>query len=108
LTIGVYASLSTGNLRATLVEHHRRFPDVDVHTVDGAHDRLLSALIGNAVDVAIMTVCRPSWDDRVLPLWSERVIVALPEHHSLGGPVDGLRHSGGSCPAGTGLRQPLL
>jgi DNA-binding transcriptional LysR family regulator len=85
LTIGVYASLSPGNLRATLVEHHRRFPDVDVHTVDGAHDRLLSALIGNAVDVGIMTVCRPGWDDRVLPLWSERVIIALPEHHSLGG-----------------------
>lgn len=66
-------------LRATLVEHHRQFPDVDVHTVDGAHDRLLCALTGNAVDVAIMTICRPGWDDRVLPLWSERVIVALPE-----------------------------
>ena len=85
LTIGVYASLSTGNLRATLVEHHRRFPDVDVHAVDGPHDRLLCALTGNAVDVAIMTICRSGWDDRVLPLWSERVIVALPEHHSLGG-----------------------
>ena len=85
LTIGVDASLSTGNLRATLVEHHRRFSDVDVHTVDGAHDRLLCALFGNAVDVAIMTIYRPGWDDRVLPLWSERVIVALPEHHSLCG-----------------------
>lgn len=55
LTIGVYASLSAGNLRATIVEHHRRFPEVDVHTVDGGNDRLLCALSGNAVDVAILT-----------------------------------------------------
>jgi DNA-binding transcriptional LysR family regulator len=38
LTVGVYASLSTGNLYATLVEHHRRFPEVEIHTVDGTHD----------------------------------------------------------------------
>ena len=34
LTIGVYASLSTGNMFATLVEHHRHFPEVEVHTVE--------------------------------------------------------------------------
>jgi DNA-binding transcriptional LysR family regulator len=59
LTIGVHASPSAGNMHATLVEYHRRFPDVDVRTVDGSHDRLLCALAGNAVDVAIMT-CNPS------------------------------------------------
>lgn len=80
LTIGVYASLSTGNLRATLVEYHRRFPDVDIHTVDGAPDRLLCALTSNIIDIAIMTTCCPHWDDRALPLWSERVIVAQSEH----------------------------
>jgi DNA-binding transcriptional LysR family regulator len=84
LTIGVYASLSTGNLRATLVEYHRRFPDVDIHTVDGAHDRLLCALTSNIIDIAIMTTCCPHWDDRALPLWSERVIVAQSEHQLLG------------------------
>jgi DNA-binding transcriptional LysR family regulator len=42
LTIGVYASPSTGNMYANLVEHHRRFPDVEVHTFDGSHERLLS------------------------------------------------------------------
>jgi DNA-binding transcriptional LysR family regulator len=35
LTIGVYTSMATGNLQATLAEYHRRFPDMDVHTVDG-------------------------------------------------------------------------
>ena len=83
LRIGVYASLSIGNLHATLVEYHRRFPEVEVQTIDGSHDRLLCALAGNAVDVAIMTTCFPSWDDGKLPLWSERVILAVPEHHPL-------------------------
>jgi DNA-binding transcriptional LysR family regulator len=84
LTIGIYASLATGNLHATLAEHHRRFPDVDIHMVDGPHDRLLDALTNNVVDVAIMTTCRLTWHDKVLPLWSERVIVALSERHPLG------------------------
>jgi DNA-binding transcriptional LysR family regulator len=30
LTIGVHASLAAGNLRATLVDHRHRFPDVEL------------------------------------------------------------------------------
>jgi DNA-binding transcriptional LysR family regulator len=65
------------------MEHRRRYPDVDVHTVDGPRDRLLCDLSGKAIDVVIMTSCGPAWDDRMLPLWSERVIVALPDQHTL-------------------------
>ena len=83
LTIGVHASPSAGNMRATLVEYHRRFPDVEVRTVDGSHDRLLRALAGNAVDIAIMTGQAAAWNDRMLPLWSERVIAAFHENHPL-------------------------
>jgi len=83
LAIGVYVSLATGNLRATLTEYHRRFPDINVHTVDGAHDRLLCDMITSSVDVAIMTTYYPGWDGHKLPLWSERVIAALPEGHPL-------------------------
>ncbi len=36
------------------------------------------------MDIAIMTTACLNWDDQVLPLWSERVIVALPELHPLG------------------------
>jgi DNA-binding transcriptional LysR family regulator len=83
LTIGIYASLATGNMHATLADYHRRFPEVDFHMMDGSHSRLLSALGRDAVDVAIMTNCRAGWDDRALSLWTERVIVALPERHPL-------------------------
>jgi DNA-binding transcriptional LysR family regulator len=83
LAIGIYASFSTGNLRATLSDHHRRFPDVDVHTVDGGHDKLLEELATHAIDIAIMTTRAAAQDDRALPLWSEQVILALPQQHPL-------------------------
>jgi len=84
LTIGVYASLAAGNLRASLAELRRRFAEVDVYMVDGGHDRLMSELAANMIDVAIMSASYPSWDGRRLPLWSERVIMALPRDHPLG------------------------
>ncbi len=77
LTIGIYASLSTGNMFASLLEHHSRFPQAEIHTVDGSHAQLLCALANSSVDIAIMTTSRSGWDDRILPLWSERVIAAL-------------------------------
>lgn len=83
LTIGVHASLSTGNLRATLIEHRRRFPDVEIHAVDGPSRHLISDLAADAIDIAIIMTGSASWDDSSLPLWSERVIIALPEHHPL-------------------------
>jgi DNA-binding transcriptional LysR family regulator len=83
LAIGIYASLSTGNMFATLLEHHRAFPHVEVQTVDGSHDQLLCALTNTAIDIAITTSSRSGWGDRVLPLWSERVIVALHLQHRL-------------------------
>ena len=52
LTIGVHASLSAGPMRAGLCEFRRRFPDVDIRTVDGSHERLLLALSADAVDIA--------------------------------------------------------
>jgi DNA-binding transcriptional LysR family regulator len=84
LTIGVYSSLTAGNFRATLAEHHRRFPEVDVYMVDGGHDRLMAELAARAIDVAVISSYRLSWDGRSLPLWSERVIAALPRDHPLG------------------------
>ena len=83
LTIGVYASLTTGNMHATLAEHHRRYPDVDVRIVDGGHDRLFGALTAKSIDIAIMTRSSPIRDDRCLLLWSERVVAAIPDGHPL-------------------------
>ncbi|WP_346726643.1 LysR family transcriptional regulator [Acidiphilium multivorum] len=83
LTIGIYASLSTGNMFATLVEHRRGFPNVEIFTADGSHDQLLCALANGTVDIAVMTASRLGWDNLALPLWSERVILAVHASHPL-------------------------
>lgn len=83
LTIGIHASLSAGNLRATLIEYRKRFPDVETHLVDGSSDQLIADLASSAVDIAFVAEGHARWDGRSLPVWSERVVVALPEDHPL-------------------------
>jgi DNA-binding transcriptional LysR family regulator len=83
LTIGVHASLSAGNLRATLVDHRHRFPDVETQLVDGSSDHLLSDVASSAIDVAFVAGNYTGRDERSLSVWSERVVVALPEGHPL-------------------------
>jgi len=83
LTIGVHTSLSAGNLRATLIEHRSRFPDVEAHLVDGSSDHLISDLASAAIDVAFVVEDNPRWHDKSLSVWSERVAVALPDRHVL-------------------------
>lgn len=83
LTIGVHASLSAGNLRATLIEFNQRFPDVKTSLVDGSSDHLISDLAAGAIDIAFVVEGNAEWDGKSLPVWSERVILALPEHDPL-------------------------
>lgn len=83
LAIGVHASLSAGNLRATLIEYRRRFPDVETHLVDGSSDHLISDLSNSAIDIAFLAEGNPQWDGKSLPVWSERAVVAISDGHSL-------------------------
>ena len=83
LTIGVHASFSAGNLRATLVEHRARFPDVETRLVDGASDHLIGDLASSTIDIAFVAEDIPRWNGRSLSVWSERVVVALPQDHPL-------------------------
>ncbi|MGY3585630.1 DNA-binding transcriptional LysR family regulator [Bradyrhizobium sp. USDA 4341] len=85
LIIGIHTSLSAGNLRATLLEHRHRFPDVETHLSDGMSDRLTSDLASSAIDVAFVAEPNRKWSDRSLLLWSERIVAALPENHPLAG-----------------------
>jgi DNA-binding transcriptional LysR family regulator len=85
LTIGVHASLSAGNLRATLVDHRHRFPDVETQLVDGSSDHLIADVASCAIDVAFVAENYSERDNKSLSVWSERVVVALPEDHPLAG-----------------------
>src|SRR5260370_31056671 len=83
LAIGFYTSLSAGNLRATLVDYARRFPQIDVRLAESSRTRLVTALRNGSIDIAIITGEMPLLDGKGMPLWSERIVVALPEGHRL-------------------------
>jgi DNA-binding transcriptional LysR family regulator len=85
LTIGFYTSLSSGNLRATLIDFKSRHPQIEVGMVENSRTRLLAGLRDGLVDVAIVTGEVAGGNDTVLPLWSERIFLALPKDHSLVG-----------------------
>jgi DNA-binding transcriptional LysR family regulator len=76
LTIGIHASLSAGNLRATLIEYRRRLPDVETRLVDGSSEQLISELAGHTIDIAFVVDSNPAWDERALPAWASEAVRA--------------------------------
>jgi DNA-binding transcriptional LysR family regulator len=83
LRVGFSTSLSAGNLRATLMEFTHRFPDVEISAIEGSRARLSPALQSGRIDIAIVTGEVPPISAKAMPLWTERIIVALPEAHPL-------------------------
>jgi DNA-binding transcriptional LysR family regulator len=83
LTIGFYTSLAGGNLRATLVDYARRFPEIELAMIEGSRARLVTALRNGAIDVAIVTGETPLPNTKSMPLWGERILVVLPDGHRL-------------------------
>jgi DNA-binding transcriptional LysR family regulator len=83
LAIGFYTSLTAGNLRATLVDYARRFPELELGMVEGSRARLATALRNGAVDIAIVTGETHVPHTKSMSLWSERILVVLPDGHRL-------------------------
>jgi DNA-binding transcriptional LysR family regulator len=83
LVVGFCTSLATGNLRATLLEFRKRFPEVELGTIERSRVRLVTALRNGAIDIHIATGDGLHFDSKASPLWSERILVVLPENHSL-------------------------
>lgn len=83
LSIGFCTSISAGNLRATLTEFKNRFPRIELATIERSRASLATALRNGTADVVIVTGGVPLQDNNVRPLWSERILVSLPEDHVL-------------------------
>src|SRR5882672_2339525 len=83
LSIGFCTSISAGNLRATLTEFKNRHPQIALATVERPRTRLATALRNGTADVLIVTGDVPLPNNSVRPLWSERILVSLPEDHAL-------------------------
>jgi DNA-binding transcriptional LysR family regulator len=83
LAIGFYTSLSSGNLRATLIEYTQQFPEITLEMIEHSRGRLAAALRNRAIDMAIVTGERSLLGSNSMPLWSERILVVVPEDHRL-------------------------
>ncbi|EQB12253.1 LysR family transcriptional regulator [Sphingobium lactosutens] len=83
LAVGFYTSLSAGNLRATLSEFGERHRDVKLRGFERDRDMLLAGIENGLLDIAIMIGDTPYPGLMSRSFWSERVLVAMPESHSL-------------------------
>lgn len=83
LAIGFCTSLSTGNLRAVLLDFTVHFPHIELVTVERSRALLTTALRNGSLDILVVTGAPSLLENQTLPLWSERILVALPEDHPL-------------------------
>jgi DNA-binding transcriptional LysR family regulator len=83
LAVGFCTSLSTGNLRAALLDFKVHFPHIELVTVERSRTRLATALRNGALDILVLTGATLLVDSQTLPLWNERILMALPEDHPL-------------------------
>jgi DNA-binding transcriptional LysR family regulator len=83
LTIGFCTSISTGNLRATLGEFKKRLPRAELVTMERSRLRLMTALRSGTADVVVTPGRLLSKDTKALPLWSERILISLPQDHGM-------------------------
>ncbi|WPO43222.1 LysR family transcriptional regulator [Tardiphaga sp. 42S5] len=83
LAVGFCTSLSAGNLRKTLLEFKVHSPHIELVTVERSRTRLTTALRNGTLDILIVTGVSPLPESQTFPLWSERILVALPKDHPL-------------------------
>lgn len=81
LAIGFYASLSSGNLRATLFDFDDRYPEIDIAKFEESRDELLAGLYVGLIDIVFLSGEATYPGLTRLSLWSDRLFVALPASH---------------------------
>jgi DNA-binding transcriptional LysR family regulator len=83
LAVGFYTSLSAGNLRASLLDVGQRFPQIEIEMLESSRARLVTALRNAVVDIVIVPGAASLPETNTMSLWSERIMVAVPESHTL-------------------------
>ena len=83
LTVGFYTSLAAGNLRATLIDVSQRFPQLEHEMFESSRARLVTAMRNGVVDIAIIPGATALPQSKTMSLWSERILVGVPDGHPL-------------------------
>jgi DNA-binding transcriptional LysR family regulator len=83
LAIGYSSSLTAGHLRHAFSDYLTRFPDVQFDGVEAGPDKLLNCLQSRTIDVSVAPSGMREDGISSRSLWSERLMVALPDGHPL-------------------------
>lgn len=83
LQLGAHTSLTAGHFRATLAEFRGRASEVDIGLLEGSTERLLIGVRAGVIDMAIITGEAATPGIRCVPVWTDKVVVALPRAHPL-------------------------
>ena len=83
LAVGYGSTLMAGNLRHAFSDYLTRYPDVQFDGVEAGPEKLLNCLQSRTIDVAVAPAGMAEPGVKTRPLWSERLMVALTNHHRL-------------------------
>lgn len=83
LSIGLQSSHAVARLRPVLLDYAHECPGVDIRLTARPKSNLLSDLTTDALDVAFITGRANDEVLNSLSLWSERILLVVPETHSL-------------------------
>jgi DNA-binding transcriptional LysR family regulator len=81
LEIGFYTSLSTGALREVILSFISKHPIVEVNLNEGSQASLIADLDRGTLDVVVLLGEPNNPDYAHMGLWSDRIMVALPNDH---------------------------
>jgi DNA-binding transcriptional LysR family regulator len=81
LAIGFSSSLMTGNLRLAIGDYIGRYPDVQFDGIEGGTEKLFAGLQAHIIDAAITPASIAEAGITKRSLWTERLMVAVPEGH---------------------------
>ena len=83
IVIGYHGAIAHGELYEILFHPDPGYPDIRHVPVELTHDRMCEALLGGAIDIAIVRGNPVELAHKATPLWNERILVILPEDHPL-------------------------
>ncbi|MFT8720645.1 LysR family transcriptional regulator [Acetobacter sp.] len=83
ISIGIQTCVLPGRLSAFTAEFRTTYPDIVFRYSEGTGKRLLRRLQRGQIDFAVITRRNLAPALRVTPLWSDRIVAALPADHPL-------------------------
>jgi DNA-binding transcriptional LysR family regulator len=83
LRIGILSSMGAGFLRELIQAYFEKHPDVAIQFIEAASMDQISLVRKRRLDVAFVVDASAAIGCDVVPLWNERLFVALPHGHQL-------------------------